>query len=183
MEVLHGLRRSSAQGRRQASVGAVISMVIALLLINAPLLAGGRAARRAWRHSSSSMRSGTDCARGVHQDSSSRAMSALAMLGNVVGGAASHRWQASGCESGRSRLPWRSGSSARPGTSSYRPFTPPPTPTRRSSPTSGIGDHAVIARMTASVEASEAARARRRSRMGLVVHRDALRDPHRQDGP
>jgi uncharacterized membrane protein HdeD (DUF308 family) len=39
IEVLHGLRRSTAAARRQATVGALISMVIALFLINAPLVA------------------------------------------------------------------------------------------------------------------------------------------------
>ena len=40
LEVLHGIRRPTAAARRKASIGALISMVIALLLINAPYLAG-----------------------------------------------------------------------------------------------------------------------------------------------
>ena len=40
IEVLHGVRRSSVADRRQASMSALISMVIALILINAPFLAG-----------------------------------------------------------------------------------------------------------------------------------------------
>ena len=39
IELLHALRRSTAAARRQATIGAVISMVIALFLINAPLVA------------------------------------------------------------------------------------------------------------------------------------------------
>jgi len=39
IEVLHALRRSTAAARRQATVGAVISMAIALFLINAPYVA------------------------------------------------------------------------------------------------------------------------------------------------
>ena len=42
LEVLHGIRRSTAAARREASTGAVISMVIAVLLINAPFLASTR---------------------------------------------------------------------------------------------------------------------------------------------
>ena len=40
IEALHSLRRSTAAARRQATVSAIISMAIALFLINAPLLAG-----------------------------------------------------------------------------------------------------------------------------------------------
>jgi len=39
IEALHGLRRSTAASRRQATSGAVISMMIALFLINAPFVA------------------------------------------------------------------------------------------------------------------------------------------------
>ncbi|HET7220690.1 MAG TPA: metallophosphoesterase [Vicinamibacterales bacterium] len=39
IELVHGLRRSTAAARRQATSGAVISMAIALLLINAPFVA------------------------------------------------------------------------------------------------------------------------------------------------
>ena len=39
IELIHGLRRSTAAARRQATSGAVISMLIALLLINAPYVA------------------------------------------------------------------------------------------------------------------------------------------------
>ena len=41
VEAVHGLRRSAAAGRRQASVSAAISMALALLLINAPFVAAG----------------------------------------------------------------------------------------------------------------------------------------------
>ena len=40
IEALHALRRSTASARRQASVGAAISMLIAVVVINAPFLAG-----------------------------------------------------------------------------------------------------------------------------------------------
>ena len=40
IEALHSLRRSTAAARRKATVSAIISMAIALFLINAPLLAG-----------------------------------------------------------------------------------------------------------------------------------------------
>ena len=40
IEALHSLRRSTAAARREATVSAIISMAIALFLINAPLLAG-----------------------------------------------------------------------------------------------------------------------------------------------
>ena len=39
IEMLHALRRSTAAARRQATIGAVISMAIALFLINAPFVA------------------------------------------------------------------------------------------------------------------------------------------------
>ena len=157
MEVLHGLRRSSAQGRRQASVGAVISMVIALLLINAPLLAGAalltgmaafflidaiRYGLRAWRA----------------EDSSSRALSALAMLGNVsvalllfLGREWLREWTVAIAVALRIL-----------GTA-WNIVTSPVHTAADADETVvadlGIGDHAIIARMTASVEASEAARA------------------------
>src|SRR4029453_734886 len=81
IEVLHALRRSTAAARRQATVGAVISMVIALFLINAPFVAAealrlfvagwfvldaGRYAVRVFRNAT-----GTE-----------RTLSALAALGN-----------------------------------------------------------------------------------------------------
>ncbi len=40
IEVLHALRRSTASARREGTVGAVISMAMALFLINAPFVAG-----------------------------------------------------------------------------------------------------------------------------------------------
>ncbi len=82
-EVLHGIRRSTVIARRKASIGALISMVIALFLINAPYLAGAAvltgiagfflvdAARyglSAWRET----------------ERRSRGLAVLAMLGNLV---------------------------------------------------------------------------------------------------
>jgi uncharacterized membrane protein HdeD (DUF308 family) len=40
IEALHALRRSTGAARRRATIGAVISMTIALFLINAPFVAG-----------------------------------------------------------------------------------------------------------------------------------------------
>ena len=83
LEVLHGIRRPTAAARRKASIGALISMVIALLLINAPYLAGAalmaamagfffvdavRYALNVWRET----------------DPRSRRLAALAMLGNLT---------------------------------------------------------------------------------------------------
>ena len=50
IEGLHGLRRSAASGRRQATVSAAVSMAIALLLINASFVAAGalRIALASW---------------------------------------------------------------------------------------------------------------------------------------
>ena len=39
VEMLHAMRRSTAEARRQATIGAVVSMAIAFFLINAPLVA------------------------------------------------------------------------------------------------------------------------------------------------
>src|SRR5262245_42815797 len=39
IEALHGLRRSPAAGRGQATIGSVISMMIAVFMINAPFVA------------------------------------------------------------------------------------------------------------------------------------------------
>ena len=44
IEALHSLRRSTAAARRDATVSAIISMAIALFLINAPLRGGSGAA-------------------------------------------------------------------------------------------------------------------------------------------
>ena len=82
-EVLHGLRRSTAAARRKASESALISMVIAVLLINAPFLAGaalliGMAAFflvDAGRYAVAATRDA---------DLRSRGLSALAALGNLA---------------------------------------------------------------------------------------------------
>jgi len=83
LEVLHGIRRSTAAARRQASTGALISMLIAMLLINAPFIAGaallvvmaGFVLVDAARYGMSTLRSA---------DLSSRGLAALAMLGNLA---------------------------------------------------------------------------------------------------
>jgi len=80
-EVLHGTRRSSAAARRKASLSAVISMVIAVLLITAPFIAGaallvgmaGFFLVDAGRYAIAAIR---------ETDRSSRQLSALAALGN-----------------------------------------------------------------------------------------------------
>ena len=82
LEVLHGIRRSTLSARRQAATGAAISMAIALLLINAPLIASaalliGMAAFflvDAARYAVAVLRP---------PDSSSRALAALAVAGNL----------------------------------------------------------------------------------------------------
>jgi hypothetical protein len=82
-EVLHGIRRSTAAARRQASLGALISMVIALLLVNAPYIAGaavllvmaGFFLVDAARYALGALRAA---------DRSSRAYAGLAGLGNLA---------------------------------------------------------------------------------------------------
>ncbi|HVH25959.1 MAG TPA: metallophosphoesterase [Vicinamibacterales bacterium] len=83
VEALHALRRSTAAARRQATVGAMISMAIALFLINAPFVAGnalrllvaGWFALDAVRHGVGMLRRG---------DPRERTIAALAALGNTA---------------------------------------------------------------------------------------------------
>ena len=83
LEVLHGIRRSTATARREASTGAVISMVIAVLLINAPFLAStvllvvmaGFILLDAARYGMVALRA---------SDRSARGFAALAMAGNAA---------------------------------------------------------------------------------------------------
>ena len=83
LEVLHGIRRSTAAARREASTGAVISMVIAVLLINAPFLAStvllvvmaGFILVDAARYGMVALRA---------SDQSARGLAALAMVGNAA---------------------------------------------------------------------------------------------------
>ncbi len=83
IEVLHALRRSTSAGRRQGTTGAIISMVIALFLINAPLVAS-RALRvliAGWF--------GVDAVRDTiaafrASDARQRTIAALAALGNAA---------------------------------------------------------------------------------------------------
>jgi 3',5'-cyclic AMP phosphodiesterase CpdA len=82
LEVLHGIRRSSVSARRQAATGAFISIAIALLLINAPLVASaavlvgmaGFFLVDAVRYAIAFLRS---------PESSSRRLAALAVAGNL----------------------------------------------------------------------------------------------------
>ena len=82
LEVLHGIRRSSVSARRQAATGAFISIAIALLLINAPLVASaavlvgmaGLFLVDAVRYATAFPRS---------PESSSRRLAALAVAGNL----------------------------------------------------------------------------------------------------
>jgi hypothetical protein len=109
LEVLHGIRRSTLAARRQATTGAFISFAIALLLINAPFVAGAALLAAmagfflvdAARYAIAVLRP---------PDSSSRALAALAVAGNL----------------GVALLPR--------GTLPWPRFTPPPTPRNRSSP-------------------------------------------------
>ena len=82
-EVLHGFRRSSAAARRQASASALISMVIALTLINAPFIAGAALlAAVAFFFVVDAVRY---LVRAVREtDGSSRGLAVLAMLGNLA---------------------------------------------------------------------------------------------------
>ena len=83
LEVLHGIRRSTAASRREASTGAVISIVIAVLLINAPFLAStvllvvmaGFILLDAARYGMVALRA---------SDRSARGFAALAMVGNAA---------------------------------------------------------------------------------------------------
>jgi uncharacterized membrane protein HdeD (DUF308 family) len=82
-EVLHGIRRSAAAARRKASIGALISMVIALLLINAPYLAGAAlVATMAGFFFVDAARYGLSAWRETER--SARRLAALAMLGNLA---------------------------------------------------------------------------------------------------
>ena len=83
VEGLHGLRRSAASGRRQATVSAAVSMAIALLLINASFFAAGalRIVLASWfgmdaiRHTVRAVRAA---------DQGPRRASALAAAGNAA---------------------------------------------------------------------------------------------------
>jgi uncharacterized membrane protein HdeD (DUF308 family) len=83
VEVLHALRRSPAAARRQATIGAVISMAIALFLINAPfvaaqalrLLVAGWFAVDAVRYAIGIFR---------RSDRAERSLAAIAALGNAA---------------------------------------------------------------------------------------------------
>ena len=82
-EALHGIRRSTAAARREASMGALISMVIALLLINAPYLAGAAlVAAMAGFFFVDAVRYGLSAWR--ETDAESRRLAALAALGNLA---------------------------------------------------------------------------------------------------
>ena len=86
VEVLHAVRRSTADSRRRASIGAMISMAIALFLINAPfvasealrLLIGGWFALDGIRCAIGTVRHGEVAQR------DERILSALAALGNLA---------------------------------------------------------------------------------------------------
>jgi uncharacterized membrane protein HdeD (DUF308 family) len=81
IEVLHALRRSTAAARRQATIGAVISMLIALFLINAPFVAADalRLLVAGWF----ALDAGRYAVRVFHKATSTeRTLSALAALGN-----------------------------------------------------------------------------------------------------
>jgi hypothetical protein len=83
IELVHGLRRSTATARRQATSGALISMAIALLLINAPfvasaamrLLVAGWFALDVGRYAIKAVRASTP---------RDRSLAALAALGNTA---------------------------------------------------------------------------------------------------
>src|SRR5262249_23613562 len=83
IELVHALRRSTAAARRQATIGAVISMAIAIFLINAPYVAGEalRLLVAGWF--------GVDAARYAirflrRPDREQRSLAALAFAGNAA---------------------------------------------------------------------------------------------------
>ena len=87
LELLHAMRQSNADARRRATIGGVISMAIAIFLINAPfvaarglrLLVAGWFAVDAVRYAIGTFR---------RTDGTERALAALAALGNTALGAA-----------------------------------------------------------------------------------------------
>ena len=82
-EVFHGIRRSTADARRQASIGALLSLIIALILINAPFLAGAAVlAGMAGFFLVDALRYGVAALR--RPDAGSRRLAILAMLGNLA---------------------------------------------------------------------------------------------------
>ena len=83
IEMLHALRRSTAVARRQATAGAVISMAIALFLINAPFVAGQalRLLVAGW-FAIDAVRYVIGLFRG--QDRSERSLTGMAALGNAA---------------------------------------------------------------------------------------------------
>ena len=102
-EVLHGIRRSTVTARRKASIGALISMVIALFLINAPYLAGAAVlAGMAGFFLVDAARYGLSAWRETERRS--RGLAVLAMLGNlavalvlVIGARVGHDVDGGGC--------------------------------------------------------------------------------------
>jgi uncharacterized membrane protein HdeD (DUF308 family)/3',5'-cyclic AMP phosphodiesterase CpdA len=83
IEVLHGQRRSTSEARRRATIGAILSMAIALFLINAPFVAAQalRFVVAAW-FGIDAVRYAVAIARG--SDSSPRRITVLAALGNAA---------------------------------------------------------------------------------------------------
>jgi uncharacterized membrane protein HdeD (DUF308 family)/3',5'-cyclic AMP phosphodiesterase CpdA len=83
IEVLHALRRSTAAARRQATIGAVISMAIALFLINAPFVAAQalRLLVAGW-FAVDAVRYAIDLVR--PSERASRSFTAMAALGNAA---------------------------------------------------------------------------------------------------
>ena len=83
IEVLHALRRPTAAARRRATIGGMISMAIALFLINAPFLAAEvlRLLVAGW-FALDAVRGATAVARASHREE--RVVSALTALGNLA---------------------------------------------------------------------------------------------------
>jgi hypothetical protein len=83
LEVLHAQRRSTAQARRRGTIGAILSMIIALFLINAPFVAAQalRFVVAAW-FGVDAIRNALGIVRG--SDGSPRRITALAALGNAA---------------------------------------------------------------------------------------------------
>jgi uncharacterized membrane protein HdeD (DUF308 family) len=82
-EVVHGMRRSTVAARRKAAIGAMLSLVIALLLINAPYLASAALLLgMAGFFVVDAVRYGIAAIR--EDNLRSRSLSALAMAGNLA---------------------------------------------------------------------------------------------------
>ena len=179
IEVVHGLRRSTIAARRQATVGAVISMAIALFLINAPFVAaeGLRLLVAGWF--------GVDALRYAiaivrRSDRRERMLALLACCGNAAVALVvlvAREW-------GMTWVIPVAGASRIAGIA-WNIMTAPVHTTTEANETVvselGLSDSPEAAAMAAEIEASRAGARADRSWLDAGVHRDAVRDSHRPD--